>query len=363
MQIYDDTTLAFTQKTEEMLREIVLSLGFEVKRTRFLYNKYLYPLRVVIFEGKEWGHFVPSYLQIGLNKKLIYLAKDSVVRDILKHELAHYLTLLIHGPVPAHGKEFQEICRQFGFPKEISEATMNLELSNESKEGDLQSEKILERIKKLLQLAQSSNAHEAELATMKANQLLLRHNLDHLKEAKGESIYLERVLIKPKKDAKMVAIYEILKHFIVRPVFSYGVKTCCLEVSGTLTNVKLAIYISEFLDRELDFLWEEARKEYGLNGLRAKNSFFIGVSLGFEAKMKKSKAEFSQEDQAALVVVEKKLDHDLKTIYRRLGSSSASQRITDGDARQAGLIKGSDLTIRKGVETKANSLYLPPGKK
>jgi hypothetical protein len=357
MIIYNDTTLTFIQRSEVLVKEILLGIGFKVNRSRFAFKNYNYPIHIVVFEGKEWGHFNAPFMQIGLNQKLIYSAKDSVLRDILKHELAHYITFIQHGEVRAHGIEYKNICREFGFPEEISEATMDLDSANLSKEGDLSSERVIEKVKKLLQLAQSSNPHEAELATMKANELLLRHNLDHLKNEERETIYLDRLLERPRKDSKMVAIYEILRHFIVRPVLSYGKNRCSLEVSGTLTNVKLARYVAEFLDRELDRLWDTVREEEQLQGLRAKNSFFSGVARGFSEKMKTSKESFSVEDQKALVLVEKKLDHDVKMIYRRL-SSTYSGGSTDERARSAGVAKGRNLTIRQGVESSGKKLYL-----
>lgn len=358
MIVYDSTTLAFIQKTEQMLREILQESGVTVRRSRFLWKNYLYPIHVVVFEGSEWGHFNAPYFQIALNRKLIYSAKDSVVRDILRHELAHYLTFLEYGSVQPHGREFHEICARFNFPDNVSNATMNLETENLSKEGDIHSEKILEKVKKLLSLAQSANAHEAEIATLKANALLLRHNLDYVE--KEETLFLDRLLPRSRKDDKLTAIYEILRHFIVRPVISQGRGTVCLEVTGTRTNVMLARYVGEFLDRELDRQWEDARKEYGLSGIRAKNSFFLGMARGFDEKMKGVKKEFSKEDQSALVKVEENLEASVRMIYRRLGTVS-SGRQTDFDAREAGKEKGRNLSIRHGVEGTAKSLYLPKG--
>ncbi len=359
MIIYDSTTLAFIRKTEEMCREILSEIGLEVRRNRFVVNAYLYPIHVVVFEGKEWGHFNWPYFQIGLNRRLIAEAKDSVVRDILKHELAHYLTHLYHGEVDMspHGAEFKETCRKFGFPQDVAAATMNLHSSNLSKEGDLQSEKILERVKKLLQLAQSSNAHEAELATMKANEILLRHNLQYA-VSDDEPLYMDRVLIRKRKDAKLSAIYDILRHFIVRPVMSMGKNTCCLEVTGTLTNVKLARYVAEFLDQELDHLFKEAQTKFGLQGLRAKNSFFLGVAQGYNEKMKESKKSFSEPDRKALVVVEQKLEERVNTIYRRLRSASSGHQ-SDSQAHNLGGEYGRNLNIRQGVEAKSSGLSLP----
>lgn len=360
MIIYDQTSIAFIRRCESMLKEILEELGFDVGISRFLFKRHFYPISVVVFEGgQELGHFNSNYYQIALNRKLIYLAKDSVLRDILKHELAHYLAFLEYGSVAAHGTEFKATCQKYGFPAEIALASMNLDVANTNKQGDIDSERILEKVKKLLQLAQSSNANEAELATLKANSLLLRHNLDHLnvQQDQEEPLYLERVVFQKRKDAKISALYEMLRHFIVKTVISYGRGTCCLEVSGTLTNVKLAVYIANFLDKEFDRLWEITKREHALQGVRAKNSFFLGIAKGFEVKMKASKAQFSTHEQKALMVVEKDLDAKTKIIYKKL-SSSRSQNNLDAHAGELGIQRGKNLSIRPGVEGSSKGLLL-----
>nr|MBA2403379.1 DUF2786 domain-containing protein [Bdellovibrionales bacterium] len=279
-------------------------------------------------------------------------------RDILKHELAHYLNFLEHGQVQAHGQEFRETCKRYGFPDEIALASMNLDTANLSKEGDIDSERILEKVKKLFQLAASSNVHEAELATVKANALLLRHNLDraHLKNDEAP-IYLDRVLVQKRKDAKISAVYDMLKHFIVKTVISHGKNSCCLEVSGSITNVKLAVYVGNFLDKELEHLWVTAKHAHGLQGLRAKNSFFLGIAKGFDQKMKQAKANLSVTDRRALIVVEKDLTDRTKMIYSRLSSSRTNNNF-DSHAGEIGIQSGKNLSIRPGVEGSSKKLYL-----
>lgn len=359
MIIYDQTSIAFIQRTEELLKEILSLLNFEVRIKRFVFKKHLFPISVVVYEGgSDLGHFNPTYYQIALNRKLIYQAKDSVLRDILKHELAHYLTFLEYGAVQAHGPEFRETCQRYGFPDEIAFASMNLEHANLSKEGDIDSERILEKVKKLLQLAQSSNPHEAELATVKANALLLRHNLDHMNlNNDDEPVYLDRVLVQKRKDAKISAIYDMLRHFIVKTVISYGKNSCCLEVSGSLTNVKLAVYVGNFLDKEFEHLWALAKREHGLQGLRAKNSFFLGIAKGFDEKMKESKENLSASDRKSLMVVEKDLTEKTKMIYRRLSFTRTNNDI-DSHAGAVGIQSGKNLSIRPGVEGSSKKLYL-----
>src|SRR5690554_4325123 len=359
MMIFDQTSIAFTQKTQEMARNIFSQLGFKVLRSRFEFNKYLYPISIVVFEGKELGFFDSKFYQIGLNKKLIYSAKDSVIRDILKHEIAHYLTFLHYpGMESPHGQEFKEICLRYGFTGDIPKATLDLHLANENKEGDLESEKVLDKVQKLLKLAESSNAYEAELATLKANELLIKHSLSHVNLEHEESIYLDRPLTYPRSNSKLVAIYEILTHFLVKPVISHGHKQCSLEICGPKTNVILASYVAQFLDQQLEYLWKEAKKESGLQGQRSKNSFMLGVAAGFHEKMKKTEREMSTDNIKALTVVRKQLEINLNLVYKKLGSTRSSHQL-DHKARNAGIEKGKKLSINKGVEGTSNKLFLP----
>lgn len=355
MRVYDDTVVAFVRKWESLCKNLLRDCGFEVRRNRFEFEGHYYPISIVVFEGKELGHFDSSYYQIGLNRRLIWQAKDVIVEEIIKHELAHYITHLRFGDVQSHGQQFRQVCADLRFPKEISAATLDLSGRNEIVSDSI-SERVLEKVKKLLQLSESGNLHEAELATLKANELLLRHNLRY-QVSDAEPIYLDVVIRQTRKDAKLSAIYEILKHFIVRPVLSFGNKACCLEVSGSLTNVKMAKYVAQFLDAELDNLWRKSKIENGLRGLRAKNSFFYGVATGFDHKMQASKSHLSYVDRKSLVVIQRQLEARTHKIYKRLGQSSSTHR-ADRQANALGIQAGRRLSIRQGVETRNSNRML-----
>jgi hypothetical protein len=116
--------------------------------------------------------------------------------------------------------------------------------------------------------------------------------------------------------------------------------------------------VAEFLDREMEHLWNEAQRVHGLKGLRAKNSFFAGIAKGFDQKMGQAKQDFTTDEQKALILVERGLDEKTKMIYRRLSSYSSGARYHE-EAGHLGMEKGRNLTIREGVESKAKGLYLP----
>lgn len=356
MKVYSETIFSFIQKANKMLRDILVKeTSFQVRRSRFEYQGYLYPIDVVIFEGDLIGYFDAAHFQIGLNKNLIHQAKDNLIKDILRHELAHYITHLFYGEkVKAHGNEFQHVCNLFNWPDDIKKASMNFEIANANAKS-FHSEKILNKVKNLLKLAESSNAHEAELATLKANQLLIKHNLEFSEMNSDQEFYVMKLLSRKRKDAKISAIYDILKHFMVKPIISYGKNEVCIEVTGSKTNIELAQYISAFLNRELDRLWDVFKSEHKLKGLKAKNSFFYGMAQGYNEKV--NKMEFPEKDRTALVKINKHLDDQVDRIYRRL-SSSRSQNTRDNESFGLGRKAGANLTIHQGVKNNTTKKYL-----
>lgn len=429
MLVYSETIKAFLNRTREYLKEIIESeLKFKATRTGLIFRRrnglqYYIHIKLAVFEhsntnrdndnvyygfdkGKVLAYFDSSCNQIVFNRLLIYSAKTSVLKDIIRHELAHLLTHLYYGPedyakedygqmasgsgpaadrrsgqsvnrdFKAHGQEFREVCRLFGWDSEIiTRATTNIELENEIIQGDLESEKVIAKVKKLLALASSSNKHEAELATLRANQLLLKHNLEatavnnsgstssarniceggagarteSLKD-REEFAYVDRVLFARRNSAKLHAIFSILRTFLVYPVFSYTNEGVFIEVTGSKTNVELAQYVTNFLDRELEFLWEKAREENPhIKGMRAKNSFMLGIGDGYKARIEgERKKEYTAIEQKALVVISNNLKEKVNLVYGRLGSCRSSG-MTDHESRSLGVEAGHRLSINAGV--------------
>lgn len=329
-------------------------MGAKFLRSRFLYKNYYYPLNFVVFEKKNTlAYFEPGTYRLGFNKTLMYEAKAEILKDILRHELAHYFTHVFypHHETP-HGKEFHEMCDKFGWKRNVSDASIELIKENEKIEGDLKTEELLTKVKKLLTLAKSDNPHEAELATLKANQLIMKHNLNFLPEEESDYVlYTERVYESKTNNSKMQAVYEILKTFLVFPVLNYGKESVYLEVSGTLTNVEIAHYVASFLDRELDSLWEKNKVEHHLKGKVAKNSFFQGVSLGYTGKHQSMKNTLEVSEQKALVKIEADLKQKVREFYPRL-SSVGSDRQSDHRSLSKGLEAGKNLSIQAGLKGK-----------
>lgn len=355
MKLYSEASLAFIAKSESFLKEILSSeTPYKLRRSRFEYLGHTYPIHIVVFTAQDKiGYFDPHTYQIGLHESLMYTVSDDNLKDIIRHELAHYLCYIMGSTdTTAHGPHFKGLCERFGWNETVSKASFNIDLELKSEERQEQL-KLVKKVKALLKLAESDNVHEAELATLKANQLILKHNIKNL-DFQERIIYSETLLIFKRRNAKLSTIYDIIKHFLVRPVLIYGKNQVALEVNGHKENIELAKHISHFLDEELERLWE---KETSLKGRKAKNSFFMGIAKGYEQKTKQLNNEFHPSEQNALIKVQRQLDEDIKLIYKRL-SYSKSSSTTDRDAYHKGKKKGQSLTIHSPIKNKAKTFLL-----
>lgn len=341
MFIFSENIQAFVLKNEMAMKAILMKHNYSV----------LDAPKIVIFEDKsKWGYFNSDLNVIGLSNRLIYLANDTFVEDTLKHEIAHYLTFLKYGnKVQAHGPEYKGICH-------IIDADPSAKAKlNDVKGQDIsdKSIKVVEKIQKLLKLADSSNPNEAELAMLKANQLLLKHNVNYVRES--DEIYMQRVLSFKRKNDKYRTIYHILKTFNVYPVFSTNELGGCLEISGDKISVEIGTYVCEYLDRELDYLWEKVKKENNLKGLSAKNSFYRGLLKGYKSKIEKVNEELSPEESKSLVLIDQKNDVLVrKFIYKGLRTQKSTGKKHNAQASELGKNAGKKLSINKTLSNKSN---------
>lgn len=360
MLIYSETSFAFIARCESYLKEILKAeTSIQVRRNRFVYNNYLYPLHIVVFEGNNTlGYFDHHSYQIGLNSKLMYSTKEKVLKDILRHEFAHYLTYIRFGAeIHSHGAEFKSVCHELSWNHEVSKASANIEQLNEKLEGDLRSEKIMTKVKKLLKLAESDNEHESQAATIKANKLLLKYNLDLFESENFETLFVKKLITQKRKSAKLMVIYDILKHFMIRPILSYGKGQVSLEATGTKANLKLADYLASFLESELERLWCQHKSNTNAKGQRAKNSFFLGLAKGYDQKMQSLSHEFNEAQRKDLILINKNLDTAVNKIYRRLSSTSSGSSI-DQSSFGAGKAAGKNLSINQGIKNKSKTKLL-----
>ncbi len=339
--IYSEAVLHFLAKTRSMAREILVKeMGLKVGRTRFSHKHHSYPLVLVAFEHpKRLGYFDPELYEIGLNKELM-IEQDSSVFNILRHELAHYITFIEHGPnTPHHGEAFRNICRRYGWDKEVYLSQGKLEAKAHPKKA-----KISEKVQKLIALSNNSSEEEASSAMVKAKELILKYNVQSPPKFShsDEEWRLIRLAKFKRVSAKWQAIASILRHFYVYPVFNHGKGIAYLEAFGEKHHIEIVESLSVFLDREFEKFWKE---ETSLKGPRQKNAFFRGIAVGYCEKIKECTHHSSTH---ALIV--QRLEQAIPLAYPSL-SVATSRLSLDRKAESKGRGWGRKLDIKKTLKS------------
>lgn len=354
MLVYSNTINSFLKLIKTSIKEIMINeMGFKVYKQRFEYNGLLYPLNPVCFEHpKVLGFFEPHSYQIGINRNLLGNADQEFIKNILRHELCHLFLFINNITDEIHGPKFREAARSFGWDDNVYLATTEVGAEKFHREKTSEKEiKLLKKVQKLLKLSESNNIYEAQMATAKANQILLEHNLTFINESENDEgeAFVARVLYAKRNSQKLKNIYEILKKFFVQPVFSYSQKGVFLEIIGEKIHVELADYVAKFLSNEFERLWKlERQNNPQLKGTRSKNSFFTGVTSGFLEKIQSEQIS-TRNNSKEIIQLKNKLSKKVEMVYGRLGSSSESKPKQCLEALKRGQTVGRSLSINKAL--------------
>jgi hypothetical protein len=353
MQVYSNSINNFLSICKKQAKKILESeMKLSYSRSRLKWKNFTVPLNFVVFEHEtNLGFFNHRLYQVGLNKRLLLVNDPELILNTLRHELAHLVTFLQYGDsIDDHGREYREVCKSYGWDQNVFNAKVILKEGLPAFEKQEQKhEKLKGKIIKLLNLANSDNENESHSAAAKANELLIKFNLTQsdLNDDEEET-YLCRVLEGARVSAKAKAIYEILTTFNVQPVFNHSKGYFYLEVIGAKENVELADYISSYLERELEQLWNLARKNNPrLKGASSKNSYFRGLAEGYKEKITHTqKSSFTSKE---LMTLKHDLESRVNTVYSRLGHSSSSRVKNDHYSSTIGRKTGKNLNIKSAI--------------
>ncbi len=354
MHIYSQKIVRFVQEVTAEVKSVLRDeVHLTVSRSVFCdrKNRYRYPISVVVFNDQsKLGYFDSEFYELGFHECLMNVSREQL-KNIIRHEIAHYMIFIEFGnTVHSHGMEFRSFCRSIGWGEEVFRASTTLEVVDFVQEES----RVLRKVKKLMALSSSSNSHEAEQAMVKAQQLLLSHNISSLNldeiSPDGEKMVLKRILRQGKRSAKMRAIASILGTFFVSVVFSRAGNQTHLEILGTPTNVQIAGYVSDFLQAELDSLWLKAREDYRLKGVVAKNSFYLGIAKGYCDKINRLTNAASPDITNALMVIENQIEEARKMAYSSLTNSTSQSRLCPLSS-ELGKQAGNSLSINPAVSS------------
>ena len=366
--------------TAKLERGIIEKLNYEWKsihrdiviRNKNLAERITLPVIVLTDMKACLGQWVPKYMEIRLSRQLVLNGRWDSVCEVLRHEMAHQLaaTFPEYKNQPPHGKIFVECCKAVNANPKASGSYETLEqrvFGNKENEND----KIIIKVKKLMNLASSDNGHEAEAAAAKAGEFIRRYNID-LMEQDGkrnfESIIITDTVLK--RSQAQILTASILKSFyFVTPIW---ISTYVpekdkmgkdLEISGTLTNLKIADYVFHYVLQYAEKSW----RKYKLKnpGCRSRSGYMTGIVNGFREKLEEQQAssitnQYEQSDRnrydrhngfcnTPVVIEDRQLVKYWNERYPSVVTARTYYSSTSISAYNSGKSRGKKLTISKGI--------------
>lgn len=203
---------------------------------------------------------------------------------------------------------------------------------------------LIEKIQKLLSLATSDNQFEAELASKKAQELLIKHNLSMVDVEKSDSDY-DRTEVDLKRSVERKFVDSLLVEYYF--VYSYTDRNINKVVFfGRPENLQIAMYVRSFLENSFKSLYKQENSKRGWSG-KNRNAFYMGIYKGLKAQFEEQKQKMDVGN--ALAVINKDLrDHATKGIKVRQTTSKVATG--SREALELGYDQGKNLKISKGLD-------------
>jgi hypothetical protein len=307
------------------------------------------------------GSWHRAHRTVSVSRDLVFQHPWGVVREVLKHELAHQFVdevLRIHDET-AHGPAFARICREHG----IDAAAAGLPTANPG--AGTGPDPMLRRIMRLLALADSPNLHEAEAAMNEARRLMLIHNIDAAAAAVTDGYGFRHVgQVKARSDASERILAGILgRHFFVSVIWvpSYIAAQAragqVLELCGTPANLDVAEYVHGFLSDTAQRLWRDHKRARGIRSDGERRSFCAGVMAGFDEKL--GEGERQSEEQGLIRHADAQRDAYLRRRYPKIKSRSSRPSVRP-QAYEHGKTAGRQIEIHRPVGTDAAGVRMLP---
>jgi hypothetical protein len=318
------------------------------------------PSLTLVTNGSRLGQWSRATRTLELSRAFVLAHGWGIVVEVLKHEMAHQYVHEVIGETAesAHGPAFRDVCRRLGIDASAS-GIPRVAAGDGDGEADTE-RKMIDRVARLLALAESPNVHEAEAAASAAQRLMLKYNLEVGHKAKAQGYAFAHVG-KPTgrvTEAERILAMVLSKHFFVEviwvPVYRAleGKRGSVLELCGTHANLAVAEYVHAYLMRTAEQLWEDHKKAMRVAKNRDRRTYLAGVMTGFADKLSRQASAHKSE---GLVWVR---DADLGHFFRRRHPHIRNVRhagTRKNDAYAHGREAGRRIVLRRAVEAAATS--------
>jgi predicted SprT family Zn-dependent metalloprotease len=307
------------------------------------------------------GRWVAGTRTLEISRPLVVEQPWGAVIEVLKHEMAHQYVYEVLGETSEapHGRAFREACERLGVDPRASGVPAASPANGETK--------VVERIARLLALAESPNRHEAEAAMAAAQRLMLKHNLDAVGATTPQDyrfMHLGRPTGRVGEHERIVAMI-LGKHFFVeaiwvpvyRPVEQK--RGSVLEVCGARSNLATAEYVHGFLHETAERLWRDHKRARAVPSDRDRRAYLAGVMTGFADTLVRQDTQSRKEGLVWLK------DADLGRYFRRRHPHVRHVRHTGHrrtDAWADGRVAGHGIVLHRAVTagTPVGGRLLPP---
>lgn len=327
-------------------------------------------LKLPVFEltaaDSRLGRWVRELRTLEVSKHLLLDHGWGVLVEVLKHEMAHQFVheVLQVLDEAAHGPVFRRVCQERGFDARAAG------IPSAASEGGGEQARVLDRVAKLLALAESANVHEAQSAMNAAQRLMLKYNIDAVGQS-GARGYVFRHLGTPTGrvgESQRILAVILGDHFFVQPIWIpvwrplEGKRGSVLEICGTPENVAMAEYVHAFLLRTSEQLWRDHKRKLGLRRDAERRTFLAGVMAGFRDRLRSEQRR--NEEQGLVWVGDSDLDGYFRTRHphvrwARYAGSARTETYAHG--REA----GQRIVLHRGIEQSSTGqrALLPSGRR
>jgi hypothetical protein len=323
---------------------------------------------------RRLGEWSRAQRTIAISRRLVVQQPWGVVREVLKHEMAHQFVdevLGIHDQT-AHGPAFARVCEAHGIDARAAGAPpAGAPGADADGEAAAPLAAVARRIARLLALAESPNVHEAAAAMNEARRLMLLHNIDPAPEdggrdGEGARGYRFRHVgaIKARNDVAEKVLAGILsRHFFVSVIWvpAYvpleGRRGRVLELCGSAANLDVAVFVYEFLIGTGERLWRDHKRATGTRSDRERRRYIAGVMMGFEEKLDAGARESRRE--GLIVHADAQREAYLRRRYPRR-SSRGGAAIERTQAYEQGRAAGRRIELARPVGSGGGERRLLP---
>jgi len=212
--------------------------------------------------------------------------------------------------------------------------------------------KVSDKIKKLLDLANSDNQHEAELAAKRATEIMTKYNLTSA-DLQNNTYETDSLFEAGRTPVEAKFVMEILKRCFFVAVWTHKSRiTGKLQVFGKVygeeTNVQTALYVGAYLMRSMPQLWKSYKAETGAKAAH-RQAFYLGFTRGLIEQLEEAQAMVvrKESEAAGKMMV---LQTDPALTERVSGMNRQRKTIRSNDAAQNdGHAAGKQFRISRGV--------------